>query len=120
VRVKVSYFYKSLKIFSNFSRENHGHGGHEHGVQSGVFGGKLSFKNMSAGVAAVLCKKISIFGSRRSKLDHLTVYREMLSCVPTAYTLYPPPIDIYVLIVFDVLGPSGLYSINAYQSPYGL
>jgi hypothetical protein len=38
-----------LKIFSDFSRENHGHGGHEHGVRMGVFGGKLSFKNMSAG-----------------------------------------------------------------------
>jgi hypothetical protein len=50
VRVKVSYFYKTLKIFNDFSRENHGHGGHEHGVHRGVFGGELSFKKMSAGV----------------------------------------------------------------------
>jgi hypothetical protein len=42
-------FYKTLKIFSDFSRENHGHGGHEHGVRWGVFGGKLSLKNKSAG-----------------------------------------------------------------------
>jgi hypothetical protein len=49
VRVKVSYFYKTLKIFNDFSRENHGHAGHEHGVRSGVLGGKLSFKKMSAG-----------------------------------------------------------------------
>jgi hypothetical protein len=49
VRVKVSYFYETLKIFTDFSRENHGHGGHEHGVRRGVFGGKLSFKKMSAG-----------------------------------------------------------------------
>jgi hypothetical protein len=38
-----------LKIFNDFSRENHGHGGHEQGVRMGVFGGKLSFKKMSAG-----------------------------------------------------------------------
>jgi hypothetical protein len=38
-----------LKIFSDFSRENHGHGGHEHGVGRGVFDGKLSFKKMSPG-----------------------------------------------------------------------
>jgi hypothetical protein len=49
VRVKVLYFYKTLKIFNDFSRENQGHGGHEHGFRSGVFGGKLSFKKMSAG-----------------------------------------------------------------------
>jgi hypothetical protein len=61
VRVKVSYFYKTLKIFNDFSRENHGHGGHEHGVHRGVFGGKLSFKKMSAGVASVLCKKTPHF-----------------------------------------------------------
>jgi UDP-galactose transporter len=50
VRAKVSYFYETLKIFKDFSRENHGHGDHEHGVCRGVFGGKLSFKKMSAGV----------------------------------------------------------------------
>jgi hypothetical protein len=50
VRAKVSYFYETLKIFKDFSRENHGHGDHEHGVCRGVFGGKLSFEKMSAGV----------------------------------------------------------------------
>jgi hypothetical protein len=52
VRVKVSYFFfftKLSKIFNDFSRENHGDGGHEHGVRRGVFRGKLSFKKMSAG-----------------------------------------------------------------------
>jgi hypothetical protein len=49
VRVKVSYFYKTLKIINDFSRENHGHGGHEHGAHRGIFRGELSFKKMSAG-----------------------------------------------------------------------
>jgi hypothetical protein len=50
VTVKVSYFFhETSKIFNDFSRENHGHGGHEHGVRRGVIGGKLSFKMMSAG-----------------------------------------------------------------------
>jgi hypothetical protein len=50
VRVKVSYFfYETLKMFNDFSRENHGHGGHEHGVRRRVFGVKLLFKKMSAG-----------------------------------------------------------------------
>ncbi len=43
------FFYKTLKIFNDFSRENHGNGGHEQGVRMGVFGRKLSFKKMSAG-----------------------------------------------------------------------
>ncbi len=65
-----------MKIFSDFPRENHGHGGHEHVVRRGVFGGKLSFKIMSAG--SRLCtsqEKPPFLGpeSRRSKLDHLTV-----------------------------------------------
>jgi hypothetical protein len=46
---KLRIFYESLKIFNDFSRENHGNGGHEHGVRRGVFAGKLSFKKMSAG-----------------------------------------------------------------------
>jgi hypothetical protein len=46
---KFRIIYKTLKIFSDFSRENRGNGGHEHGVRRGVFEGKLSFKNMSAG-----------------------------------------------------------------------
>jgi hypothetical protein len=46
VRVNVSYLYETLKIFKDFSRENHGHGGHEHGVHRVVFVGELSFKKM--------------------------------------------------------------------------
>jgi hypothetical protein len=53
-------------------------------VSAGGFsGGKLSFKKMSAGVASVLCKKTPIFGSRRSKLDHLTV-RSLRGVYPTS------------------------------------
>ncbi len=48
VSVKVSYFLQYLKIFNDFSREKHSHGGHENGVRRGVFEGKLSFKIMSA------------------------------------------------------------------------
>jgi hypothetical protein len=48
VRVKLSYFHETLNI-NDFSRKNHGHGGHEHGVNRVVFGGELSFKKMSAG-----------------------------------------------------------------------
>ncbi len=72
-------FYKTLEIFNDFSRENHSHGGHEHGVRRGVFGGRLSFGKMSAGGASVLCKKTPIFGSQRSKLDNLTVRRSFCS-----------------------------------------
>ncbi len=36
-------------IFNDFSRKNHGHGDHEHGVRRGVLGGKHSVKKMSAG-----------------------------------------------------------------------
>ncbi len=46
---KFRIFYEILKIFNDVSRENHGHGGDAHGVRRGVFGGKLSFKMMSAG-----------------------------------------------------------------------
>jgi hypothetical protein len=38
-----------MKIFNDFSWENHGHGGHEHGVHRGVFRGEISFKKLSAG-----------------------------------------------------------------------
>jgi hypothetical protein len=44
VRVKVSYFYESSEILEDFSRQNHGHGGHENGVHRG-----LSLKKMYAG-----------------------------------------------------------------------
>jgi hypothetical protein len=40
VTLKVSYFFlKTLKIFIDFSQENHGRGGHEHGVHRGGFRG---------------------------------------------------------------------------------
>jgi hypothetical protein len=42
-----------MKIFSEISRENHGHGGHGQGVFRGVFVGKLSLRKMSAG--GLLC-----------------------------------------------------------------
>jgi hypothetical protein len=43
-------------------------------VSAGGFSG-ISFylRRCPQGVASVLCKKTTIFGSRRSKLDHLTV-----------------------------------------------
>ncbi len=45
-------------------------------VSAGGFSG-VSFylRTFSQGVASVLCKKTPIFESRRSKLDHLTVWR---------------------------------------------
>jgi hypothetical protein len=49
MRVKFRIFYRTLKILNDFSRENHGHDGDEHGVRRRVFGGKVSFKKMSAG-----------------------------------------------------------------------
>jgi hypothetical protein len=49
MRLKVSCFHETFKISKDFSRENHGHGGHEHMVSAGGFGGKLSFKNVHRG-----------------------------------------------------------------------
>ncbi len=43
-------------------------------VSAGGFSGvSFHFRRCPQGVASVLCKKIPIFGSRLSKLDHLTV-----------------------------------------------
>jgi hypothetical protein len=39
----------------------------------GFSGVSFHLKRCPQGVASVLCKKTPIFGSRRSKLDHLTV-----------------------------------------------
>ncbi len=46
-------------------------------VSAGGFSG-VSFHlgRCPQGLASVLCKKTSIFGSQRSKLDHLTVLEE--------------------------------------------
>jgi hypothetical protein len=44
-------------------------------VSAGEFPGvSFHLRTCPPGVASVLCKKTPIFGSRRSKLDHLTVY----------------------------------------------
>jgi hypothetical protein len=64
--------YKTLKILKDFSRENHGHGGHEHGVCRWFSGVSFHLRRRPHVVASVLCKKTPIFGSRRSKLDHLS------------------------------------------------
>ncbi len=77
-----NFFYETSKIFNDFSRENHGHGGHEHGVYRGVSGVSFHIRWCPQGVASVLCKKTPIFGSRRSKLDHLTV-----RCAPFAISV---------------------------------
>ncbi len=43
-------------------------------VSAGVFGGKLSFKKMSARGSLCTLQENPHFGSRRSKLEHLTVF----------------------------------------------
>ncbi len=63
-----------MKIFNDFSQDNHGHGGHEHGVRRGFSGVSFHLRRRWLGVASVLSKETPIFGSRRSKLDHLTVF----------------------------------------------
>ncbi len=79
-------FYKTLKIFNNFSRENHGHGGHQHGVRRlstvGFLRVCFHLRWWSQEVASVVCKKIPIFGFQRSKLDHLTVFKWIGSRLP--------------------------------------
>ncbi len=66
-------FHKTLKIFSDFSQENHGHGGHGHGVHRGFSGVSFHLEKCPQGVAFVLFQKTPTFGSRRPKLDHLAV-----------------------------------------------
>ncbi len=44
-------------------------------VSAGVFGGKLSFKNMSAGRRLCTLQENLHFWVKRSKLDHLTVVK---------------------------------------------
>ncbi len=70
---KFRIFHETSKIFNDFSRENHGHGGHERGVRRGILGVSFHLRRCPQGVASVLFKKTPIFGSGRSKLDHLTV-----------------------------------------------
>ncbi len=73
VRVKVCLFYQTLKIVNDFYRENHGHGGHEHGVRRRVFGGKLSFKKLSAGGRLCTVQENPHFLGPVDQSDHLTV-----------------------------------------------
>jgi hypothetical protein len=61
-----------LKIFDDFSRENHGHGGHEHGVRRRVFRGKLAFKKMSAAQGQI-CFFPRHAGTRREALKDLVL-----------------------------------------------
>ncbi len=61
VGVKV---HKTSKIFNGFSRENHGHGGHEHGVFRGLSGVSIHSRRCPQGVASVLCKKTPVFWSQ--------------------------------------------------------
>jgi hypothetical protein len=70
---KFPIFYETWKIFNDFSRENHGHGGHEHGVRRGFSDVSFHLRRCPQGIASLLCKKTFFFDSRRSKLDHLTV-----------------------------------------------
>ncbi len=55
-------------------------------VSAGGFSGvSFHLRRCPQGVASVLCKKTTIFGSRRSKLDHLTVSSRVFvePCLPT-------------------------------------
>jgi hypothetical protein len=71
---KFCIFYETLKIFNDFSLENHGHGDHEHGVRRGVFGGRLSFKIISAGVRFCILQENPYFWVPTIKVQHyLTV-----------------------------------------------
>jgi hypothetical protein len=48
-------------------------------VSAGGFSGvNFHLRTCPQGVASVLCKKKAIFGSRRSKLDHLTVCQALV------------------------------------------
>jgi hypothetical protein len=66
-----------LKIFNDFSWENHGRGSHEHGVRMGVFGVKLSFKMMSAGGRLCTLQENPHFLVPTIKvIGHLTVFKQ--------------------------------------------
>jgi hypothetical protein len=74
-KVKVSSFF--LRNFENLQRFFTGEPwpfGHEHGVRRGFSEVNFYLRRCPQGVASVLCKKTPIFGSRRSKLDHLTIH----------------------------------------------
>ncbi len=53
----------------------------------GFWGVSFHLKRCPQGVASVLCQKTSIFGSRRSKLDHLTVTYCYIKSIALSYLL---------------------------------
>ncbi len=65
---KVTFFPKTLRFIFPSLRANHGHGGHESGVRSGVFGGDLSNDNMSAGGRGSSSRENPCFWGRTSKV----------------------------------------------------
>ncbi len=67
----------------------------------GVLGVSFHLRRCVQGVASVLCKKTSIFGSRRSKLDHLTVRVRFI--VPQK--LPAPVLDGFKWVLSTVKGP---------------
>ncbi len=76
VRVKVLYFF--LQNFEKFSTIFHGRTMAMAAMKMvsavGLLEVSFHLRRCPQGFASVLCKKIPIFGSRRSKLDHLIVY----------------------------------------------
>ncbi len=119
LRVKVSYFYETLKIFNEFSRENHGHGGHEHGVHRGFSRVSFHLRRCPQGVASELCKKTPIFGSWRSKLDHLTVCLCMVQGVKLGVATLDIFVNIQYIVFFALVWPSSKWLTCLDVSPSG-
>ncbi len=118
VRVEVLYFF--LRNFENLQRFFTGEpcaGGHEHGVRRGISGVSFHLRTCPQGVASVLRKKTFIFGSRRSKLDHLTVHYSLLQRITVFYSKLRSFTANYVLLqriaVFHT-------HIRSYTAIYGL
>ncbi len=53
---------KTLRIFNDFSRKTHGHGGHEHGACRGFLGVSFHVRRCPQGIASVLSKKPPFLG----------------------------------------------------------
>ncbi len=66
-------FPETLRFIFPSLRANHGHGGHESGVRSGVLGMTSLMTICPQGVAGPVPEKIPVFGVILPKLDHLTV-----------------------------------------------
>ncbi len=112
MRVKVSYFSRNWNLQRDFSRDNHGHGGHEHGVCWGVFGVSFHLKRCPQGVASVLCKKTPILASRRSMLDHLTVH--FTTFVSKVYMIASASAFVHFLLLLAII----LCSQLQHRSPF--